>query len=27
VGERTLFGPKLVQEAEEKLGVIRENWE
>jgi hypothetical protein len=25
VGERTLFGPKLVQEAEEKVGVIREN--
>jgi hypothetical protein len=25
VEERTLFGPKLVQEAEEKLGVIREN--
>jgi hypothetical protein len=24
-GERTLFGPKLVQEAAEKLGVIREN--
>jgi hypothetical protein len=24
-GERTLFGPKLVQEAEEKVGVIREN--
>jgi transposase InsO family protein len=24
-GERTLFGPKLVQEAEEKAGVIREN--
>jgi hypothetical protein len=23
-GERTLFGPKLVQEAEEKVGVIRE---
>jgi hypothetical protein len=25
VGEQTLFGPKLVQEAEEKVGVIREN--
>jgi hypothetical protein len=25
VGERTLFGPKLVQEAEDKVGVIREN--
>jgi hypothetical protein len=25
VGERTLFGPKLVQEAEEKVSVIREN--
>jgi hypothetical protein len=25
VGERTLFDPKLVQEAEEKVGVIREN--
>jgi hypothetical protein len=25
VGERTLFGPKLVQEAEEKVNVIREN--
>jgi hypothetical protein len=25
VGERTLFGPKLVQEAKEKVGVIREN--
>jgi hypothetical protein len=24
-GERTLFGPKLVQEAEEKVSVIREN--
>jgi hypothetical protein len=24
VGERTLFGPKLVQEAEEKVSVIRE---
>jgi hypothetical protein len=24
-GERTLFGPKLVQEAEEKVGVITEN--
>jgi hypothetical protein len=24
-GERTLFGPKLVQEVEEKVGVIREN--
>jgi hypothetical protein len=24
-GERTLFGPKLVQEAEEKVEVIREN--
>jgi hypothetical protein len=24
-GERTLFGPKLVQEAEEKVAVIREN--
>jgi hypothetical protein len=24
-GERTLFGPKLVQDAEEKVGVIREN--
>jgi hypothetical protein len=23
-GERTLFGPKLVQEAEEKVSVIRE---
>jgi hypothetical protein len=25
VGERTWFGPKLVQEAEEKVSVIREN--
>jgi hypothetical protein len=25
VGERTLFGPKLVQEAKEKVSVIREN--
>jgi hypothetical protein len=25
VGERTLFGPKLVQEVEEKVSVIREN--
>jgi hypothetical protein len=25
VGERTLFGPKLVQEAEGKVAVIREN--
>jgi hypothetical protein len=24
-GERALFGPKLVQEAEEKVSVIREN--
>jgi hypothetical protein len=24
-GERTLFGPKLVQDDEEKVGVIREN--
>jgi hypothetical protein len=24
-GERTLFGPKLLQEAEEKVSVIREN--
>jgi hypothetical protein len=24
-GERTLFGPKLVQEAEEKVSVIRES--
>jgi hypothetical protein len=24
-GERTLFGPKLVQEVEEKVSVIREN--
>jgi hypothetical protein len=24
-GEQTLFGPKLVQEAEEKVSVIREN--
>jgi hypothetical protein len=25
VGERTLFGPKLLQEAEEKVGMIKEN--
>jgi hypothetical protein len=25
VGERTLFGSKLVQDAEEKVSVIREN--